>query len=281
MTDTDRRIIEAAARIAGEPGADWSLDGLAESVALSPHYLQRRFKRLVGLSPLQYRNAMRLERARGALRDGRSITDAAFEAGFGSLSRFYAEAGRGLGMRPAEYGAGGEGLAIDYAVGETSLGLLLMAATERGICAVRFGETVRQLEQELAGEFPAAIRRPAPIGGDEALLRWLRALEAFIDAGGPSPDLPLHVFGTALQIRTWRFLTSIPVGGQARYKDVARAIGAPRAVRAVASAVGANPAAVLVPCHRVLRADGGEGGYRWGLERKRRLREREAARDAQ
>jgi AraC family transcriptional regulator of adaptative response/methylated-DNA-[protein]-cysteine methyltransferase len=199
------------------------------------------------------------------------VLGATFEAGYGSTSRIYEQIDGGLGMTPSAYRAGGEGESIVHAVRDTDLGPLMMAATLRGVCFVQFGETRAALLAELRREFPKAELAEAGSTADQALGPWMTALAAHLSGAAPTPDLPLDLRGTAFQIRVWRFLLSVKPGEVVSYSEVAAGIGAPRAVRAAANACAANRLAVLVPCHRALRADGGLGGYRWGLERKRAL----------
>jgi len=244
---------------------------LAVKAGLSPAYLQRRFKAALGVSPRVYQHNIRLQRVKAALHQGDTISGAIYAAGFGSVSRVYEPAAVELGMTPARYGRGGYGEQIQHVLCATRLGLLLMAATDRGVCHVHFGENPDQLLQALVEEFPRAEIAPSAAASDPHLDAWISALQQHIDQGGPRPDLPLHVFGTALQIRTWRFLTSVRDDATCDYSTLAAGVAAPRAVRAVASACAANNVAVLIPCHRVLRKDGGPGGYRWGLERKQAL----------
>ena len=248
---------------------------LAARAHLSPSHLQRRFKARFGLSPKQYQDGYRMQRLRGALQSGASVTEAIATAGFGSSSRLYGQATRTLGMPPSRYRAGGAGEVIHYAIRWTAEGLLLMAATAQGVCLAEFGADEAALLAQLQREFPKAECVPAnAIGAD--LDAWILALNAHLQGAGPAPDLPLDLRGTAFQLQVWQFLRTLEPGARRTYSDVAQAIGAPRAVRAAASACGANRIAILVPCHRVLRGDGGLGGYRWGVERKDRLLAREA-----
>jgi AraC family transcriptional regulator of adaptative response/methylated-DNA-[protein]-cysteine methyltransferase len=244
---------------------------LAEQARLSPFHFQRTFKAVIGVTPREYQAAARLRRFKGRLREGDSVLGATFEAGYGSTSRIYEQIDGGLGMTPSAYRAGGEGESIVHAVRDTDLGPLMMAATSRGVCFVQFGETRAALLAELRREFPKAELAEAGSAADQALGPWMTALAAHLSGAAPTPDLPLDLRGTAFQIRVWRFLLSVKPGEVVSYSEVAAGVGAPRAVRAAASACAANRLAVLVPCHRALRADGGLGGYRWGLERKRAL----------
>jgi AraC family transcriptional regulator of adaptative response/methylated-DNA-[protein]-cysteine methyltransferase len=206
---------------------------------------------------------------KSALKAGSTVTDAILEAGFGSTSRVYGEAPRDLGMTLSAYRDGAAGERIHWALRKTRLGWLAMAATARGVCFAQFGDDADELRAELAREFPKAARVES--AGSAQLNAWIEALDAHLSRSAPMPDLPLDLRGTAFQMRVWRFLQGIPLGETRSYADVAQAIGAPKATRAVGTACGANRVAVLVPCHRVLRGDGTPGGYRWGLERKRAL----------
>ncbi len=265
------RMREVAAYIAAHTEEPLTLDQLGEVAGLSSFHLQRTFKSVIGVSPKEYQAAKRLEAFKSGLRAGESVLGAVFDAGYGSTSRVYEQVDGGLGMTPSAYRAGGAGETIVHAVRETALGPLMMAATERGVCFVQFGDDAKGLATQLAAELPKAILRPAEAAADEALSDWMEALDAHLSRGAPRPDLPVDLRGTAFQIRVWRFLLSIPAGKVVSYAEVAEGVGEPRAVRAAASACGANRVGVLVPCHRALRADGGLGGYRWGLDRKRVL----------
>jgi AraC family transcriptional regulator of adaptative response/methylated-DNA-[protein]-cysteine methyltransferase len=248
---------------------------LAREAAMSPHHLQRTFTAVMGVSPKAYQAAKRMERFKANLRDGDAVLDATFDAGYGSTSRIYEQVTGGLGMTPSAYRAGGAGETITYAVRDTQFGMLLMAATARGVCLVEFGDSSANLEQRLRAEFPAATIVPAHEAAREPIDAWMDALDAHIVHGAPRPELPLDLRGTAFQIKVWRFLLSVKPGRVVSYGELADGIGHPNAVRAVGSACGANRIAVLVPCHRALRADGSLGGYRWGLERKRVLLDQE------
>lgn len=285
----DEALIAVARTIATRADESWPLADLAAPFGLSPSALQRRFTALVGLSPKALQDAARLGRLKSALKAGSTVTDAILEAGFGSTSRVYGEAPRDLGMTLSAYRDGAAGELIHWALRETRLGWLAMAATARGVCFAQFGDEADALRAELAREFPRATRiesvassasHSATDPTDDAraqLDAWIAALDAHLSRATPAPHLPLDLRGTAFQMRVWRFLQGIPLGETRSYADVAQAIGAPKATRAVGTACGANRVAVLVPCHRVLRGDGGLGGYRWGLERKRALLDAESA----
>jgi AraC family transcriptional regulator of adaptative response/methylated-DNA-[protein]-cysteine methyltransferase len=276
------RMASLAAYIDRHADEKLTLAGLAAEAGLSPAHLQRSFTRVLGVSPKAYHEAARLAVFKGRLRQGDDVLGAVFEAGYGSTSRAYARVDGGLGMTPAAYRADGRGETIVFAVRKTAMGLLMMGATARGVCFVQFGDSEAALVEALRAEFSKAVLRPAGAEADGDLADWMAALDAHLSAGGKRPDLPLDLRGTAFQIRVWRFLLSVKAGDVVSYAEIAAGVGAPGAARAVGSACGANRLAVLVPCHRALRADGGLGGYRWGLARKRVLldQERGTAADA-
>lgn len=257
-----------------------TLEALATIAKVSPCHLQRRFKAMLGVSPKQYHAARRLHAFKAELRSGESVLGAGIGAGYGSTSRAHGAIDEGLGMTPSAYRAGGAGERISYAIGTSALGPMMMAATDRGVCLVEFGADEAVLVERLAREFPRAERLPASPHARPALDGWMRALDDHLARAAPLPDVPLDLRGTAFQMRVWRFLLAVPQGRVVSYGELARGIGSPAAVRAAASACGANRVAVLVPCHRALRGDGLLGGYRWGLERKRALLARERAADA-
>jgi AraC family transcriptional regulator of adaptative response/methylated-DNA-[protein]-cysteine methyltransferase len=266
-----RRMRDLARYIDAHADEALSLARLAHRAHLSPAHLQRRFKAVLGVSPKAYQDAARLRALKQTLRRGGRVLEAIEGAGFQSTSRIYGNAARNLGMTPSRYRAGGVDETISHAARRTSLGWLVMGATDRGVCFAEFGATRAALEARLRAEFPRATLRAAGPGAAPQLDAWILALEAHLARSAPRPDLPLDLRGTAFQIRVWRFLLGIPTGTTATYRDVASGIGSPAAVRAAASACAANRIAVLVPCHRVLRSDGALGGYRWGLARKRAL----------
>jgi AraC family transcriptional regulator of adaptative response/methylated-DNA-[protein]-cysteine methyltransferase len=250
-----------------------TLAELAEIARLSPYHFHRAFTKALGVTPRRYAAARRAERMGPSVRRAPRVTDAAYDAGFGSSSGFYAEAGRALGMTPTAFRAGGAGETIRVATVATSLGTTLVAGTERGVCAVRFGDDAAVLRQALSEEFDGAEFAEPDAGFDG----WVKAVVARVEGDVLAPSVPLDLRGTVFQRRVWDALASIRAGEQISYTEVARRIGAPAAVRAVARAVGANPVAVVVPCHRVVGNDGSMRGYRWGVERKRALLERERA----
>lgn len=261
-------------QLAERGGEAITLDRIAGEAGLSPHHLQRRFKDIIGLTPAQYARARKSERLKNELKRGETVSRATFGAGYGSSSRVYETAAIQLGMTPATYQRGGAGTHIDYVVARTSLGYLLVAATDRGVCAVTLGDDTDKLESALAAEYPAATRErvTAP---SSALGAWVGEIVAYLDGERTATDIPLDVQANAFQWKVWRELQKIPVGETRSYTQVAVAIGAPKAARAVALACARNRVALVIPCHRVVRQSGELGGYRWGLERKRKLIEKE------
>jgi AraC family transcriptional regulator of adaptative response/methylated-DNA-[protein]-cysteine methyltransferase len=256
-------------RVASYPEGPVTLDELAAHCGLSPWHLQRQFKRLTGVTPRQYDDALRLKRLQSGLKAGHGgVAGATFDAGYGSSSRIYERADAALGMTPASYAKGGRGARITYGVASCALGLILVAATERGLCRVELGESEAALIADLQAEFPAAeeIRR-----NDRTVAVYIAELMRRMAGELPHADLPLDVQATAFQRRVWEELTRIPRGQTRSYGEIAAAIGQPGAARAVGQACGANPVALAVPCHRALRNDGNIGGYAWGIERKQAL----------
>ena len=244
-----------------------SLADLSAQLNISPYHLQRTFKKVMGVTPRGYATAQRMSQFKSRIKEGETVTDAMYNAGYGSSSRLYEKANSELGMTPAVYHRGGAGMLISYAVVGCALGHLLVARTERGLCSVRLGDDEKELEAVLFAEFPTAeIRRD-----ETALNQSVEALLRYLDGQQASSDLPLDVKATAFQRRVWEELRRIPYGSTNSYSDIARKIGQPTAVRAVARACAANPVALVIPCHRVIREDGSLSGYRWGLERKQKL----------
>ena len=265
-------VAEACRRIdAAEEAPD--LKTLAHAVGMSPFHFHRVFRATTGVTPRAYAAARRAARLAARLQQAGSVTEAVYEAGYGTASRFYATAPGRLGMSPTAYRKGGLGAAIRFAVGECTLGAILVAATEAGLCAILLGDDRDVLVRDLQGRFP----RAALSAGDIEFERWVADVVGFVEAPARGLDLPLDIGGTAFQQRVWAALRAIPVGVTVTYAEVARAIGEPMAVRAVAQACAANRLAVAIPCHRVVRTDGSLSGYRWSVTRKRDLLAREKA----
>ncbi len=267
MESTNSLVDRARAYLDARRGERTTLEELGRAVGASPFHLQRRFKRTLGLSPRDYQQAMRLEDTKRALSDGSRVTDAVFDAGYGSLSRFYEKAASGLGMAPRAYRAKGKGLAIRYATFASPLGHILIASTAQGVCSVKLGERPAALVMQLAEEFSEAER----VEDARGLAATREQVLRFLSSDATLAHLPIDIRGTLFQQRVWDELRRIPRGETRTYKEIASAIGAPKAVRAVGSACGANPLALVIPCHRAQRADGGLGGYAWGIERKAAL----------
>ncbi len=246
---------------------DLSLASLGAQLHISPHHLQRSFKRIIGITPRQYAETCRLGQFKNRLREGTSVTRAMYEAGYSSSSRLYERAPAHLGMTPTAYRKGGLGMNIRYTIVDCPLGRLLVAATERGICGVSLGDADAALEASLRGEYPAA-----QIQRDEAGLgEWISAFLSYLHGRQPDLNLPVDVQATAFQWQVWEALRAIPSGSTRSYSQVAKTLGQPQAARAVARACATNPVALVIPCHRVVRENGDLGGYRWGKERKQRL----------
>ena len=248
-----------------------SLTELAAQAGMSPYHLHRLFKSLTGLTPKAYAAALRARRLPGTLAQSGSVTQAFYEAGYNSSGRFYAESQRILGMSPARYRGGGAGTEIRFAVGECSLGSILVAMSPLGVCAIFLGDDPQVLIRDLQDRFAKARL----VGGDETFERFVAQVVGFVEAPALGLSLPLDIRGTAFQQRVWQALRDIPFGSQVSYSEMARRIGAPKAVRAVAGACAANPLAVVIPCHRVVSSDGSLSGYRWGIARKAELLRRE------
>ena len=255
------------------------LKALAARAGLSRFHLQRTFKAAVGVTPKQYLEAHRLGKLKKELRHAKDVTSAVYEAGFGSSSRVYERADSRLGMTPKQYRQGGGGVTITHALLQSPVGLAMMGATDRGVCFVQSGDTKAQLLEALRREYPAARLEAAADPGSIEFRKWMDALSAHLSGGRPLLDLPLDIQATAFQMRVWDYLRAIPPGKVQSYGDVAAGIGQPTAVRAVARACSANRVALLIPCHRVIRGTGESGGYRWGLERKQALLDRELGRE--
>jgi AraC family transcriptional regulator of adaptative response/methylated-DNA-[protein]-cysteine methyltransferase len=266
------RILRICRYIEAQEDRVPTLAELGAQAGLSPYHLQRTFKRIVGVTPREYADARRGERLRERLRRGEGVLAASYGAGYGSASRLYEHAPHQLGMTPGRFRNGGRGERVRYAVVPCPLGRLLVAATERGVCRVALGRTTRELTDLLRDELPEAER----VRDEAGLERWIEPLVGYLGGEVPLPELPLDVQVTAFQRRVWRALRAIPEGEHLSYEEIARRIGRPTAARAVAGACAANPVALVVPCHRAVRKDGSQGGYRWGSERKRALLDLEA-----
>lgn len=244
---------------------------LASAASMSPFHFHRVFKAVTGLTPKAYATAQRSRRVRERLDSAASVTDALYDAGFNSNSRFYESADHVLGMKPSDYRARGQNTEIHFAVGECSLGAILVAQSQRGVCAILLGDDPNALVEDLQDRF----REANLIGANPAFEQLIAKVVGFIEVPALGLDLPLDVRGTAFQQRVWSALRDIPLGSTASYAEIAQRIGAPKSFRAVAQACGANTLAVAIPCHRVVRSDGELSGYRWGVERKRQLLARE------
>jgi AraC family transcriptional regulator of adaptative response/methylated-DNA-[protein]-cysteine methyltransferase len=277
-TNALSKFIELARYIAANADEQLTLESLAALVHLSPSRFQRVFKSIFGVSPKKFQQAARSDRFKALLRAGTDITEAIYEAGYGSSSRVYGQTMHNIGMTPKRYRAGGKGETLSWACRDTTLGPILMAATDRGVCFAQFGSDCETLQQQLRAEFPRAELKRYQAASSQQLDQWIDALDAYIQNKQPRPELPLDLQGTAFQIKVWEFLLSLEDGDVISYAELAQGIDKPKAVRAAASACAANRIAVLVPCHRILRGDGGLGGYRWGLARKRALLDAERVR---
>ena len=274
-TSADKLIRAAIALIEGADETQPTLTDLGDKLGVSPFHLQRTFKKALGVSPREYAEATRLDRFKMAVRAGGTVAGALYEAGYGSSSRLYENASRRLGMTPASYGKGGKGATIAYAVVASDLGPLLVAATPIGVCRMAFGDTEDELHTLVYREFPQAEIVPAA----QDIEDLANAVAALVNrADQRLMDLPLDVQCSAFQAQVWQQLRAIPAGETRSYADIAKALGQPKASRAVARACADNAVAVTVPCHRVIGSDGSLRGYRWGLARKKRLLDKEGAR---
>ena len=256
------------ARANGKPP---TLAHLAARAGLSRFHFQRRFVAVMGVTPRQFAESCRVARLKYGLRRGATVTDAIYEAGYGSGSRVYEQAGAQLGMTPGQYRNGGKRLRITYATITSALGRLMVAATDRGLCFVQFADTDDALRTLLRCEFPHAVLEPMPTPPSRLFAAWMTALRDHLRGRAPRRELPLDLRATAFQLRVWTYLRTIPPGRVVTYGEVAAALGRPTAARAVARACASNPVALAVPCHRVIRGDGECGGYRWGAVRKQAL----------
>jgi len=274
--DPNAKLIENVCRyIDTHPDEPVTLDALGRALGISPFYLQRTFKALTGITPRVYAESRRLNSLKAGLREGHSVTRSLYDAGYGSSSRLYERASAQLGMTPSRYRKQGAGVTIHFAIASTPIGKMLLAATEQGICSIHLGDAAETLERELRAEYPKAeiVREDGKLG------RQVKALRAIMEGKSTLP-LPLDIQATAFQRRVWQELQTIPRGATKSYSKIAADIGHPKAARAVARACATNPVAIAIPCHRVVREDGSMGGYRWGVERKKKLLALEAARPA-
>jgi AraC family transcriptional regulator of adaptative response/methylated-DNA-[protein]-cysteine methyltransferase len=263
-------VMRACQLIENNFDEDLSLEILAEKLNISPSHLQRTFKQMLGVSPKEFADAQRLNNFKRQVRQT-DVTTAMYESGFGSSRALYEKATQNLGMTPATYRKGGENQTISFVTADSSLGKLLVAATEKGVCAVAFGDTTQQLTENLAKEFPAAEIQP----GEGNLQNYVRAIVEYLDGQRRTLELPLDLQATAFQLQVWTELRRIPYGETRSYKEIAERIGNVKAVRAVARACATNPVALVNPCHRVVGANGKLSGYRWGVERKKMLLDKE------
>jgi AraC family transcriptional regulator of adaptative response/methylated-DNA-[protein]-cysteine methyltransferase len=269
LLDPQIETVQRACRLLEQSDERVGLDGLSRELGQSSFHLQRTFKNVMGITPRQYAEACRTARFRAGVQGGASVTAAMYDAGYGSSSRLYEKAQAELGMTPATYSRGGRDVTISYAIADSPLGKLIVAATSKGICAVRLGDSAVELERDLRDEYPAAQIE----GDDGPLAEALGQIIDHLNAKVPRIELPLDIRATAFQRQVWEALRSIPRGETRSYTDIAKQIGRPKAVRAVARACATNPVALIIPCHRVVREDKTLGGYRWGIERKKKLLE--------
>jgi len=272
-SDPNAQLVEKVCRyIETHPDEPVTLEALSRALGMSPFHLQRTFKARTGITPRAYADSRRLDSLKAGLREGHSVTRSLYDAGYGSSCRLYERASSQLGMTPSRYRKQGAGETIHYAIAATPIGRMLLAATDRGVCSIQFGDSEAKLERELGVEFPKA----EIIRSDRKLGAQVKALRAIIQGENKTP-LPLDIQATAFQRRVWEELQSIPRGATKSYSKIAADIGHPKAARAVARACATNPVAVAIPCHRVVREDGAMGGYRWGVDRKQKLLALEAA----
>jgi AraC family transcriptional regulator of adaptative response/methylated-DNA-[protein]-cysteine methyltransferase len=273
LAERQAALVAQACRLIESAEVEPDLDSLAQAVGISRFHFHRLFKAHTGITPKAYAAAHRAARVRQELASSGKVVDAIYDAGFGSSGRFYAASGELLGMTPRRYRTGGQGETIRFAVAQCSLGAVLVASTERGICAILIGDDPEPLVHDLQERFPRAELKGAEAGYERTVAQVI----GFVEAPGIGLDLPLDVRGTAFQQRVWQALREIPAGRTVSYAELAARVGLPEGARAVAGACAANPVAVAIPCHRVVRTDGSLSGYRWGIERKRTLLEREGA----
>src|SRR5213080_1087988 len=254
---------------------DVTLERLSSITGVNSHHLQRTFKELMGITPRQYAESQRLKKFKTNVKQGSSVTDAMYDAGYGSSRALYEKSSSQLGMTPATYGRGGKGMRIVYTIADSPLGRVLVAATERGVCSVKLGDSDAELTRALFTEYPSASIDSKDTAISPSLNLWLEQVLSSLNGSSRTIDLPMDLQATAFQIRVWEELRRIPYGSTRSYQEIAKAIGKPNAVRAVANACASNHLALVIPCHRVIREDRSLGGYRWGLERKGKLLENE------
>lgn len=274
------KIQELCRYVEAHPDDPHDLADLAARAGLSRFHLQRSFKAAVGLTPKQYVEACRMRKLKQSLRASKDVAEAVYDAGFGSSSRVYERADTRLGMTPNQYRQGGRGVAISYATAESPVGLMMIGATDRGLCFVQFGDDEQELLAALRREYPAAGIAAMTTPHPAEFRNWIAALTNHLAGNQPKLELPLDIQATAFQMRVWNYLQSIPYGEVQSYGEVAAGIGKPSAIRAVARACATNTVALAIPCHRVIRGTGELGGYRWGLARKRALIDLERAKRA-
>jgi AraC family transcriptional regulator of adaptative response/methylated-DNA-[protein]-cysteine methyltransferase len=273
LAEAHATVVARACRLIEQAEEPPTLDDLAQAAGMSRFHFHRVFKAVTGVTPKAYIAGDRAKRVREELASQDTVTQAIYGAGFNSNGRFYAAAPGVLGMTPTQFRSGGDGNVIRFAVGECSLGSILVAATNKGVCTIEFGDDPEALVRALQDRFPKAQL----LGGDQAFEGLVAKVVGFVEAPAQGLDLPLDIRGTAFQQRVWKAIRGIPAGATASYRDLAKRLGAPKAVRAVAQACAANGIAVAIPCHRVVRTDGSTSGYRWGVARKRTLLAREKA----
>jgi AraC family transcriptional regulator of adaptative response/methylated-DNA-[protein]-cysteine methyltransferase len=266
-----KRVRALCRHIEAHSAQPLSLKDLAKRIGLSTFHLQRSFKTAVGLTPKQYLEAARLRQLKARLKTSRNVTAAVYEAGYGSSSRVYERADTRLGMTPKQYRQGGCGTVIAYVCVQSPVGLMMIGATDRGLCFVQFGESPEELLVALLKEYPSAVVQGMQTPHHPEFHKWVKALSDYLAGAGPRFELPLDIRATAFQMRVWNYLQSIPYGTVQSYAEVAEGIGKPKATRAVARACARNTVAIVIPCHRVIRGTGELGGFRWGLARKRTL----------
>ena len=265
------RIRELCRYMERHPDEPMRLRDLARRAGLSAFHLQRTFKSIVGVSPKDYLEARRVQLLKRNLRESRNVTDAVYDSGFGSSSRVYERADTRLGMTPQQYRDGGRGACISYVAAQTSIGVMMIGATDRGICFLQFGSDAGELAAALRREYPQAAVSPSKAPSHPQLQLWIESIRGYLAGERGRLDLPLDIRATAFQMRVWKYLQTIPYGSVESYGEVAAGIGQPSAARAVARACATNQVAIVIPCHRVVRGTGELGGYRWGIERKRTL----------